>query len=120
MQLRKTARRLAVAGAVVAGSMSGMGIAAVIGSAPASAADKLPGYTGHTFCFIRTLNVGQPSIKGRTCSGFYRVTKATYKFTEDNIHACPRMGILVHLDEAWISPPMGGAPTILAGYHAYL
>jgi hypothetical protein len=48
------------------------------------------------------------------------VTRATYKFTEDNLHICPRMGILVHLDERWISPPTGGALTILESYHAYL
>jgi hypothetical protein len=116
MQFGKRARRFVAAGAVLAGSMSAMGIAAM----PASAADTLPAYTGHTYCFIQKLNLGQPAIKGETCQGYYRVTRATYKFTEDNLHICPRMGIYVHLDERWISPPTGGAPTILASYHAYL
>ena len=116
MQLGKKARRFAMVGAVVVGSI----IAAVGGAVSASATDQLPRYTADGFCVTRTLNVGQPSIKGETCSGLYKVTKATYQFTQDNLHACPRMGIMVHLDEAWISPPTGGAPTILASYHAYL
>jgi hypothetical protein len=118
MRLGKKARRLMMTG-IVAGSMTGMGIAAVGTAAPASAADKLPAYTS-AFCFTRTLNVGQPSIKGETCTGYYKVTRSTYKFSEDSLHICPRMGILVHLDETWISPPTGGPPTILNGYHAYL
>lgn len=118
MRLGKKIRRLITTG-VVAGSMTGMGIAAVSGAIPANAADKLPAYT-RAFCVTRTLNVGQPSIKGERCTGFYKVTRATYRFTEDNLHICPRMGILVHLNEAWISPPTGGSPTILASYHAYL
>ena len=119
MQLGKKARRIITTG-VAAASMTGMGIAVVAGAAPASAADKLPAYTRDAFCVTRTLNAGQPSIKGKTCTGLYKVTKATYRFTEDNLHICPRMGILVHLDERWISPPTGGSPTILASYHAYL
>ena len=115
MQPRKKARRLITAG-IAAGSI---GIAVVSAAAPASAADKLPAYA-RAFCFTRTLNVGQPSISGKTCTGYYKVTKATYRFTQDNLHMCPRMGILVHLDESWISPPTGGTPSILAGYHAYL
>lgn len=118
MQLGEKARRL-ITGGVVVGSITGMGIAAVSAAAPAGAADKLPAYT-RAFCVTRTLNAGQPSIEGKTCTGYYKVTKATYRFTEDNLHICPRMGILVHLNEAWISPPTGGSPTILAGYHAYL
>jgi hypothetical protein len=119
MRLGMKARKLVRIGAV-AGSMAATGIAAISGAGPASAADKLPAYTADAFCVTQTLNVGQPSIKGETCSGLYKVTRATYKFTEDNLHICPRMGILVHLDERWISPPTGGAPTILASYHAYL
>jgi uncharacterized membrane protein len=119
MGLGNMARRLITTGAVAA-SMTGMGIAAVAGAGPASAADKLPAYTRGGFCVTRTLNVGQPAIKGETCAGLYKVTRATYQFTEDNLHICPRMGIFVHLDEAWISPPTGGSPTILASYHAYL
>ena len=118
MRLGNKARRLITTGAVAA-SMAASGIAVVGGAAPASAADRLPAYT-KGFCNIRTLNVGQPSIEGKTCSGWYKVTRATYRFTEDNLHVCPRMGISVHLDEAWISPPTGGSPTILAGYRAYL
>src|SRR5579859_7311790 len=106
--------------AVAACTVAGLGIAAVSGAAPAGAADKLPAYTADGFCVTRTLHAGQPRIEGRTCTGLYKVTRATYKFTEDNLHICPRMGILVHLDERWISPPAGGAPTILASYHAYL
>ncbi|MGA2825602.1 MAG: hypothetical protein ABSF03_05735 [Streptosporangiaceae bacterium] len=117
MRLAKKTRRLIMTG-VAAASMTGMGVAA-IGAVPASAADKLPAYTSG-FCVTRTLNVGQPSIKGKRCTGYYKVTRATYQFSEDNLHVCPRMGIYVHLDEAWISPPTGGAPTILASYHAYL
>lgn len=118
MKLSKTARRILAAVAIAAGSMSGMGIGAAAGVVSASA-DTLPAYTRDGFCTTRTLNAGQPPIKGKTCTGLYRVTKSTYKFTEDNLHVCPRSGILVHLDEKWISPPTGGAPTILASYHAY-
>jgi hypothetical protein len=116
MQLGKKARRLVMAGAF---AVTGI-IATVNGGASASAADQLPAYSTPTFCFTHVINLGQPSIEGKTCSGFYRVTKATYKFTQDNLRLCPRMGTLVHLDERWISPPTGGAPTILASYHAYL
>jgi hypothetical protein len=119
MGLGKRARRIIMTG-VAAASVTGMGSAAVSGAAPAGAADKLPAYTVDAFCATRTLNAGQPSIKGKTCTGLYKVTRATYRFTEDNLHTCPRMGIIVHLDEAWISPPTGGSPTILAGYHVYL
>jgi hypothetical protein len=118
MQLGKKAQLL-IKTSVVAGSIAGAGIIAVSAAAPASAADKLPAYT-RAFCVTRTLNAGQPSIKGETCTGYYKVTKATYRFTEDNLHICPRMGIFIHLDEKWISPPTGGSPTILASYHAYL
>ena len=116
MQLGKKARRLVTA-IVAGGSISA---AVVSAAAPAMAADQLPAYTRGYYCTTRTLNIGQPSIKGETCTGFYKVTKATYKFTQDTLHLCPRMGISVHLDERWISPPIGGAPTILASYHAYL
>ena len=115
MQLGNKARRLITA-IVAGGSISA---AVVSAAAPAMAADRLPAYT-QGFCYTRTLNIGQPSIKGETCTGFYKVTKATYKFTQDTLHRCPRMGISVHLDERWISPPTGGAPTILRSYHAYL
>ncbi len=115
MRLGKKARRLIMAG-IAAGSI---GIAAVSAAAPASAADQLPAYA-RAYCSTRTLNIGQPSIRGETCTGYYKVTKATYRFTEDNLHMCPRMGISVQLEESWISPPTGGSPTILAGYRAYL
>ncbi len=115
MKIGKKARRLITAGIAV----GSIGIAAVSAAAPASAADKLPAYA-RGFCSTRTLNVGQPSIIGERCTGYYKVTKATYRFTQDNLHICPRMGIFVHLDESWISPPTGGSPTILVGYHAYL
>ncbi len=119
MRLGKKAQRIVLAG-IAAGGMTGLGIAAVGGAAPAGAADKLPAYTRDAFCSTRTLNAGQPPIEGMTCTGLYKVTKATYRFTEDNLHVCPRMGIFVHLDERWISPPTGGSPTILASYRAYL
>lgn len=119
MRLGNKARRLIRMGVVAGSITAAMGIAAVGAAGPASAADTLPAYTT-AWCNVRTLNVGQPSIEGKTCSGLYKVTRATYRFTEDNLHMCPRMGILVHLDERWISPPTGGAPTILVGYHAYL
>jgi hypothetical protein len=118
MQFRNKAQRL-ITTSVVTASMVGLGITAVSAASPAYAADKLPAYT-NAFCVTRTLNAGQPSIEGRTCTGYYKVTKATYQFTQDNLHICPRMGIFVHLDEKWISPPTGGSPTILASYHVYL
>ena len=31
-------------------------------------------------------------IKGRTCSGLYKVTKSTYKFTEHDLESAPAMG----------------------------
>jgi hypothetical protein len=118
MRFANQARRIIMTG-VVAASVTGAGLATVGGAAPAGAADRLPAYT-HGFCVTRTLNAGQPRIEGETCTGVYKVTRATYQFTQDTLHLCPRMGIFVHLDEKWISPPTGGAPTILAAYHAYL
>lgn len=119
MRFGTKARRTIMAG-IAAGAMAGLGIGAVSGAAPAGAADKLPAYTADGFCVTQTLNAGQPRIEGMTCTGLYKVTKATYKFTEDSLHICPRMGILVHLDERWISPPTGGSPTILVSYRAHL
>ena len=117
MLLGEKVRRLVMAGVI--GIMAGVAITAGSGATPANAADRLPAYT-EGYCTTQTINAGQPSIEGKTCTGFYKVTKVTYQFTQDNLHICPRMGILVHLDERWISPPTGGAPTILASYHAYL
>jgi hypothetical protein len=67
------------------------------GSRTASAADTLPAYR-----FTQTLNLG---IKGETCHGFYRVTRATHKFTEHNLHVCPRMGSGSHRRRAQVIMP---------------
>ena len=118
MQLTRTARRLLATGTVAAGAISGIALT-TMNATPASAG-TLPAYTADGFCSTSVINAGSPKIEGKTCTGLYKVTKATYKFTEDNIKACPAMGVMVHLDEKWISPPTGGAPTVLASYHAYV
>lgn len=115
MRLTKKVRRFMMSG-VFAGSMAGMGLA-VVGTAPAaSATDALPAYTANGFCVNKIVNVGPPTIKGKTCTGQYAVTNETRKFSEDNLKVCPQNGTLVNLGEKWISPPTGGDPTVLASY----
>jgi hypothetical protein len=114
MQRRKKAGHFAVAGALVA---CGIGAAVVLAS-PAYA-DTLPAYTANGFCTTHTINAFH-NVKEKDCTGQYRVTKSTYKFTQDNLKACPRVGVMVNLDETWVSGPQGGQPTILAHYHVYL
>ncbi len=109
-----------VGGAVAAFGSLGSGAIIISQAGSASAADTLPAYTADGFCTTSVINAGQPPIKGKQCSGLYKVDKSTYQFSEHTLRACPRYGTMVHLDEKFISPPTGGDPTILASYHAYL
>jgi hypothetical protein len=114
-----TTRRLARAGAIAAGTLA-CTVGAVAVTAGVASADTLPAYTANGFCVTLVANLGQPTIYKKECTGEYKVTRATYQFTQDATGICPALGVMVELDETWISPPTGGSPTILVSYHAHL
>ena len=118
MQLTRTARRIIATGAVAGGTLGGLGVTMATAS-PASA-DTLPAYTANGFCSTTVANAGTPTLYKKVCTGQYKVTKATYQFTQDQLGVCPAMGVMVNLTEVWISPPTGGSPTILNSYKASL
>lgn len=95
--------------------MAGLGAMAVSTAGSASASGSLPALS-NGFCHTQTINLGYPTIEGKTCTGNYTVDRSNYQFTQDATHTCPRIGINANMTEKFISPPTGGAPTILAGY----
>jgi hypothetical protein len=54
-----------------------------------------------------------------TCKGEYKVNRENYKFTQDNMHSCPRLGNLQRITLDYVlNPASGGVTTtkVLAGF----
>jgi hypothetical protein len=55
----------------------------------------------------------------QTCKGYYIVNSSNYKFTEDNIHACPALGKVQRITLDYVLNPASGGVTwtrVLAGF----
>jgi hypothetical protein len=97
-------------------------VAALVLAAPAEAQDwNIPNNIRYSFyptCDTH-MDPFQSGYGTMTCRGEYIVNRSNYIFTQDNIHACPSMGVSQRITLDYVLNPADGGVTttkVLAGF----
>src|ERR1700678_2278478 len=86
--------RVLVAGTAIIAMLTGFAATATAANASTKANWNIPWKNIHYSdpACVKHMSIWEPEYGGMICTGYYRVNRSNYKFTQDDTNSCPALG----------------------------